>query len=351
MHINFLALVWGYIIPIVLTLPSLDSLFQIKANTDSDGGFCSQLPDPLGKWLSESGTLVNAGLQALSGVKNPSASENKVAKDYLWSYFNMSPDDTDAMNLVQKLLEWTDYNSQHSIPILQRQRSDVAKDVNGNDIFEYDSTASDHLSPVSIENIPSYQEMPWTVQKNGRSVRNNQVPYWSDDMRQYLFDISYRGKTYCTVSNSHLGATQHETTPSSITLYKAGETLGDKEPAKGLSITDIFPRSGTFYHELFHLTIGNEQTPDITSTYSWTEQQKYLKTPDRIPSGYDENYQTLIRRNPETYVWFGVGYWYFQQTQWTSTNQRWSFHSGAGELLQLKLSEKDRGTEFSESWV
>ncbi|KAF9237797.1 hypothetical protein DTO013E5_10205 [Penicillium roqueforti] len=84
-----------------------------------------------------------------------------------------------------------------------------------------------------------------------------------------------RGKTYCTVSNSHLGATQHETTPSSITLCpsaftndKAGETLRDKEPAKGLSITDILPQSGTFYHKLFHLTIGNEQTPDITSTYS-----------------------------------------------------------------------------------
>ncbi|KAJ5622947.1 hypothetical protein N7490_011552 [Penicillium lividum] len=267
----------------------------------------------------------------------------------------MSPDDTDAMNLVQTNLQIVKnfldgqtttanilYLFCNDKWLQKLQRSDVAKDVNGNDIFEYDSTASDHLSPVSIENIPSYQEMLWTVQKNGRSVRNNQVPYWSDDMRQYLFDINYRGKTYCTVSNSHLGATQHEMTPSSITLCpsaftndKAGETLGDKEPAKGLSITDILPRSGTFYHELFHLTIGNEQTPDITSTYSWTEQQKYLKTPDRTPSGYDENYQTLIRRNPETYVWFGVGYWYFQQTQWTSTNQRWSFHSGAGELLQL----------------
>lgn len=67
----------------MLALPSLDSLFQIKESTDSDGGYSSQLPDPLRKWLSESRTLVNTGLQALSDAKNPSASENKVTKDYL----------------------------------------------------------------------------------------------------------------------------------------------------------------------------------------------------------------------------------------------------------------------------
>ncbi|CDM36250.1 unnamed protein product [Penicillium roqueforti FM164] len=39
------------------------------------------------------------------------------------------------------------------------QRSNVAKDVNRNDIFKYNSTTSDHLSPVSIKNIPSYQEI------------------------------------------------------------------------------------------------------------------------------------------------------------------------------------------------
>lgn len=43
-----------------------------------------------------------------------------------------------------------------------------------------------------------------------------------------------------------------------------------------------------------------------------------------------------IRRNPETYLFFSVGYWYFQQTKWSqNTNQRWSFHNGAGEQVQL----------------
>lgn len=70
---------------------------------------------------------------------------------------------------------------------------------------------------------------------------------------------------------------------------------------------------------------------------TWTQQRTMLDgKPTAIPNGYDMTYEQLIRRNPETYVFFSVGYWYFQQTQWSiNANERWSFHSGAAELVAI----------------
>lgn len=171
-------------------------------------------------------------------------------------------------------------------------------------------------------------------------MRNSLVPYWSTDLSQYVFDGNYRGKTYCTASKDNLGATQDQTLPSTVTLCpssftneKAQESLGAAVPKVGLPMAEILPRSATFYHELFHLLVGNAGTPDITCKSSipwplpaylplliphadsWDTQESMLKEPDNKENVYKITNAGLIRRNPESYVFFSAAYWYFQQTQ------------------------------------
>ena len=69
----------------------------------------------------------------------------------------------------------------------------------------------------------------------------------------------------------------------------------------------------------------------------WKTTQSWLKIlPNSTPKGYNEDCQHLIRRNPELYVCFSVGYWFFLQTQWSdSSNQRWSFDTGVAKLVSI----------------
>ncbi|KAJ6009604.1 hypothetical protein N7499_004998, partial [Penicillium canescens] len=268
---------------------------------------------------------------------------------------------------LQEVKNFLDGNSKKNIPWLfcndkwleKLQRTDAVWDSNRNLVMEMAEDGT--MSPIAIEDVKNYLPYLWKnpVTKN---KPNGNIPWWSDDLGEYLFDGDYGKKTYCTVSNEHLAATQdHTVSASTITLcpvsFKstaASAKLGGKKPTKGLSVEKIVPRSGTFYHELFHLVLGNARTYDIT--YFWDKQQEFLQTPDDYPpvdpdsddededgdvnmdedEDQDLTYVQLIRENPETYLWFSVGYWYFQQTQWSKqTNQRWSFHNGAGELVQI----------------
>ncbi|KAJ5900894.1 uncharacterized protein N7473_004964 [Penicillium subrubescens] len=184
------------------------------------------------------------------------------------------------------------------------------------------------------------------AQQGALWIKTAYVPYWSDDLKEYVFDENYGGKTYCTVSNQNLGVTQDQTKPSTITLCPSAFTnpqatanLGSKAPKVRMSIDKVLPQSGTFYHELFHLVWGSEDSPDVElpKCYSWKTTQLWLEdSPNIKPGGYDEDYQHLIRRNPESYLWFSVGYWLFLQTQWSdSSNQRWSFDTGVARLISI----------------
>jgi hypothetical protein len=135
--------------------------------------------------------------------------------------------------------------------------------------YEGDSSKEpwENGNPMAIAEVPAYKNRIFLIDEDGD--RHELEPYWSEDLDQYLFDDDYKGKTYCS-SQSNLGATQEQTTPKTITICPKGFTnpnapvaLGDKEP-KGLEIASILPRSATLYHELFHLVLGNKNTPDVT---------------------------------------------------------------------------------------
>jgi hypothetical protein len=56
------------------------------------------------------------------------------------------------------------------------------------------------------------------------------------------------------------------------------------------------------------------------------KQQEMQESPDTVDKRESETQTQLIRRVPETYTWFSVGYRYFLQTKWTTkANQRWTF--------------------------
>lgn len=243
-------------------------------------------------------------------------------------------------------------------------RTDAAWDAEKDTIMTIDpSDPNGAFAPVAIEDIAEYRQFLWKDGEDGSDalVRNANIPYWSDDLGQYIFDQDYaRGKTYCTVSKDNLRATQEQTIRSTVTLCPYSFTtrnfvdgLGSKKPTKGMALGKVLPRSATFYHEMFHLVMGTADTPDITCksevshvNYSqaslmavadeWPVQQKWLNNPMEIQECEDESNGQFIQRNPESYVFFSVGYWYFQQTQWSKqSNQRWSFQSGVAELVQI----------------
>lgn len=124
-------------------------------------------------------------------------------------------------------------------------------------------------SEIPIEDVPDYRNMLWKLNEKDEVVSNGYVPYWSEELKQYVFDSDYGGKTPCT--SDSVGAAQDMTRPSTITLCPLGfsntaggsVTLGSKTP-KNKGIMDVLSRSVTFYHELFHLVLGSADTPDTT---------------------------------------------------------------------------------------
>ncbi|KAL4796922.1 hypothetical protein BDV19DRAFT_387792 [Aspergillus venezuelensis] len=354
---------------------TIDSLFTVKLNTDESGG-CKARSSLLKQYLQESKDLAAAGLQAIEHAQDSSASQHDVAKRYLQAYFAIGEDDATALTSVKdnlqkvsnflsgKKLDNTPRLYCHDTWLKRHARTDIAWDTDGNEIRTMDKDGVEH--PLSIENCEQYKELFWYYD-DGRKVwkTNKQVPYWSDDLSQYLADADYgSGGGFCTGSNNQ-GGTQHMTTPSTITLCPISFTsssdhtpkLGSRSPANGqkggIKLPKILPRSVTLYHELFHLVLGSEATPD--ATYEWHGQELLLKTPELvITKDYAEEHRDIlgwimpedtygltaaeaIRRNPESYAWFSVAYWYFMQTKWSKgdDSQRWSFHSGLSQLVKI----------------
>jgi hypothetical protein len=127
------------------------------------------------------------------------------------------------------------------------------------------------LAYVEIQDVSVYEHHLWVIQADGSKVSNGLVPYWSEDEKEYVFDSDYNGKTFCTVAPGvNLGATQEQTTRRTVTLCPDGfknslntVSLGSRSP-KSQQITKVVPRSATLYHELFHLVLGNDHSPDFT---------------------------------------------------------------------------------------
>ncbi|CAI7617300.1 unnamed protein product [Penicillium viridicatum] len=103
-----------------------------------------------------------------------------------------------------------------------------------------------------------------------------------------------------------------------------------------MAVDQVIPRSATLYHELFHLANRPAATPD--ALYGWGDILKALKKPRTVFNKLKPmTNEQAVRQNPETYVFFSVGYWHFMQdSKWgKSSVERWSFESGAAASVLL----------------
>jgi hypothetical protein len=122
--------------------------------------------------------------------------------------------------------------------------------------------------PVPVQDVDLYFGYLYTVDEKGVTQPSALVPYWSDDLMQYIFDTTFGGNTYCTAADTHYGVTQDQTIPGTITLCRAAFSnqgnsvyLGSWNPI-GKIIAHALPRSSTFFYELFHLVLSSRDTPD-----------------------------------------------------------------------------------------
>ncbi|KAJ5884123.1 uncharacterized protein N7473_011009 [Penicillium subrubescens] len=219
--------------------------------------------------IAESRALTIAGLQAIKHTKDSSAKESNVAKRYLYTYFRA--DNTESITFVENRT----------------------------------------FALLAIEDIEEYRPDLWEQDKKG-----------SDDLEEYVFNENYGSKTYCTESNQNLVPSTITLCPSAFINSQATANLGSKAPKVRMLIDNVLPQSRTFYHELFYLVLGSEDTPDIElpDCCESLTRIRLKNSPNTKPLSYDEDYQHLIRRNPESYLWFSVGYWLFLQTQWSESS-------------------------------
>lgn len=92
------------------------------------------------------------------------------------------------------------------------------------------------------------------------------VPYYSRDLEVYIFTEEFKGGDFCAANPSTLAVTQEITTPKTITFclraFARTPLLPLLEPTIDSDLVKLLPKSSTLLHELFHLVLGNAETPD-----------------------------------------------------------------------------------------
>jgi hypothetical protein len=72
------------------------------------------------------------------------------------------------------------------------KRTDVAYDGDTtNKLMTINQDGS--MSLVAIEDVKAYREYLWSIKNDGSKESTGAVPYWSEDLTQYVFDSDYNG--------------------------------------------------------------------------------------------------------------------------------------------------------------
>ncbi|KAJ5161557.1 hypothetical protein N7492_006949 [Penicillium capsulatum] len=313
---NLLILVLSFLVAFAWGKPTIQDVFHLK--TGNTKGGCDNRLSLLNTWFDEVKDMAQAGLQAFTDAGNG----NKIAAGTLSQFLGITSKTSanefkDVKAFLEEVHEFYQQglDFQSGTPWLfcgsgwleRKERDDYSQDSDG-DIKHEPVDCGDgdmELEPVEIQNDPAY----------------------TADLWQYVFEEDYRGRGYCSFTNS-LAGTQTNTKPTAIDLCpkafnnpKGAQSLGSRAPTKDLP--DILPRSATLFHETFHLVHGNADAPD--ASYDISTLLKALEYPKRIPkstnldSPNDKKHNPnsdkltnldLVRRNPETWVYLCVSYWH-----------------------------------------
>ncbi|RWA04258.1 hypothetical protein EKO27_g10847 [Xylaria grammica] len=250
---------------------SVGDVFIVKTGT-TNGGCDGKNIDG---WFDDTVTLANSASAGAAAVDQDS-------RKYLMTFFSIRPqDDATKAGAPSPFTKLT-------VLMLEQKWTDIAfDDVTG---------------------------LPRTDQKKVEDVfpkdTNGLVPFWSDDLRQYL---KAEPGDYCS-DKDNLAATQDQTGPSTVTLCidnfasTQGETLASVPSVtkEKVSVSSLQVHSLTLFHEMFHLVLGTAGTPD-----------------------HSYNLNSIVRfgtakatENPESYTFYALAYYLGQTTQFTFANSK-----------------------------
>ncbi|KAF2963216.1 hypothetical protein GQX73_g10360 [Xylaria multiplex] len=264
------------VIVLVLSTPAIQGIsvgdvFEVKAGT-TKGGCDGKNIDG---WFADTLTLASL---ASSGA----AATDQDSRKYLQTFFSIGPqgDATRAGGPIGQV---------NDVLNMKKQKWD--------DIAFDDATGLPRTDQKKVQDIFSRDT-------------NGLVPFWSDDLRQYLKADS---GDYCS-DKENLAATQDQTAPSTVTLCidnfssTQGDTLANVPSVtkEKVSVSTLQVHSLTLFHEMFHLVLGTAGTPD--HSYSLNSIVRF-GTAKAI-------------QNPESYTFYALAYHLGQNTQFTFANSK-----------------------------
>ncbi|KAI8623018.1 hypothetical protein F5Y19DRAFT_405702 [Xylariaceae sp. FL1651] len=282
-RVIWFAVILGAITPAVRGI-SVGDVFEVKKGT-TKGGCDGKNIDG---WFADTLTLASA---ASTGA----AATDSDSQKYLTTFFSIKPGD-DPKQAGGPIGQVSDVLNGKSVPPGGKPRlycnSDWLQEQQWTSIAFDEVTGMPRADKKTVEQV-------FTKDTSGL------VPFWSDDLRQYLKADS---GDYCSDKGS-LAATQDQTAPSTVTLCidnfekSQGDTLANLPPvtAQKVSVSTLQVHSLTLFHEMFHLVLGTAGTPD--HSYSLNSIVRF-GTAKAI-------------QNPESYTFYALAYYLGQNTQFT----------------------------------
>ncbi|KAI0549199.1 hypothetical protein F4679DRAFT_276438 [Xylaria curta] len=268
---------------------SVGDVFEVKTGT-TKGGCDGKNIDG---WFADTLTLANS---ASTGA----AAQDVDSRKYLKTFFSIDPQG-DATKAGDPIGQVNDVLNLKSLPPGGKPRlycnSDWLQEQNWDDIAFDDATGLPRTDQKKVQDI---------FPKDTTGL----VPFWSDDLRQYL---KADPGDYCS-DKDNLAATQDQTAPSTVTLCidnfpsTQGDTLANIPPVtkEKVSISTLQVHSLTLFHEMFHLALGTADTPD--HSYNLNSIVRF-GTPKAI-------------ENPESYTFYALAYYLGQNTQFTFASSK-----------------------------
>lgn len=266
--------------------PTLQELFKVKTGKNK-GGCDEDRQKILNSWFEEAKTLAETGLKAFADASKG----NEIAIKTLQQWFSItSKTPQDELKEVRgkwpdKIYQWkaeTDIAPAEHLEDLrdfylgemklvrddepvgaphlfcgstwlqQKKRTDSSLDSEG------DVKMDEKNSPLQIQDDPKYSDELWVWDKKGKKTPSDQEPYWSEDLKSYIFEVDYQDKGYCSFTGNGGGA-EYRTLPytleicaKSFTEKNLAAKLNSRGPDKH-KLPQLLPRSGILFHESFHL--------------------------------------------------------------------------------------------------
>lgn len=306
-------------------------------NPSTTEGGCGARLEQLTQWWIDTHRLLYAAIDCIGDALNGSP----IARGYLKSYFGIKTGNDPLLGIVNDYIAYMldfvvdenmFYRFKHpwifcdSTWLELHSRYEEAIYSDGAPMTVYPD-GTEH-NPA-VENCPAYHDKLWYGNPPQRDVAMS--VWWAHDLQMYMFYAPGHGGTFCKTKGKLAGVQDREAVktmtfcPLAFTNRLQPMALGDIRPSIGIHVSELVPRGGTFYHELFHLVCGTRQTPD--ASYNFGRIQDALENPDFVPPTVQlhdpdivglPNYEhwtnaILVARNPETYVFFSTGYWAFQE--------------------------------------